>query len=458
MSFAWSFPSPCFGWLYSHVAVALAWLLQRTPLHHRQLRHWAEVLFHYRFRSRQIFGVTKDFFPNFPKVPRKVFCATFAYKFSPTKITFCWCDFQQRSSCVFMQTLSTIFWSKATLGAIFTRIFRDVAQMFSKSKLLRCACTPTSSTTPFHNSIISNFVVYQDRLEINSLQLFEHLENSEWFSMISVIIFAVNIVDEQKQSQYVTIFLFFISFRCPQLFYCSPSAPDFCGGQGARTMFMCLAICTTCACHLVIFISEETSLFEDGVFVRCSKGCCGGTLGCQHHFPFYVWYFQLIFTKRQASAQLCLIIWIRHSLLASKLKTLSWLESFNIRPHIHSPTFVPAFPLGKVALAAVLGEPEIPHNQQQSHIVLLAPHQDKKSKVGDVVTPPGRWTTSEPLSRACNCRPGVENQRPAWTFDRAHIRIFFTQIRVQNRINMKLRDKQVLKIVCHKKPVSLVVR
>ena len=27
---------------------------------------------------------------------------------------------------------------------------------------------------------------------------------------------------------------------------------------GAPTMFMYLAICTTCACHLVIFISEES--------------------------------------------------------------------------------------------------------------------------------------------------------------------------------------------------------
>jgi len=30
------------------------------------------------------------------------------------------------------------------------------------------------------------------------------------------------------------------------------------------TMFMCLAICMVCACHLVIFISEE-SLFVDAI-------------------------------------------------------------------------------------------------------------------------------------------------------------------------------------------------
>jgi len=41
-------------------------------------------------------------------------------------------------------------------------------------------------------------------------------------SVISVIIFAVNIVDEQKQTHLVTIILCFFSFHCPQLFYCSP--------------------------------------------------------------------------------------------------------------------------------------------------------------------------------------------------------------------------------------------
>jgi len=45
-----------------------------------------EEHFYHRFRNRQIFGVAKDFCPNFPKLPRKGFCATFAYKFSPTKI------------------------------------------------------------------------------------------------------------------------------------------------------------------------------------------------------------------------------------------------------------------------------------------------------------------------------------------------------------------------------------
>jgi len=43
-------------------------------------------------------------------------------------------------------------------------------------------------------------MVYQDRLETNLLQLFGHPENSECLPIISIIIFGVNIVDEQKQT------------------------------------------------------------------------------------------------------------------------------------------------------------------------------------------------------------------------------------------------------------------
>jgi len=43
-------------------------------------------------------------------------------------------------------------------------------------------------------------MVYQDRLEINLLQLFGHPDNSQRFSIISVIIFEVNIAAEHKQA------------------------------------------------------------------------------------------------------------------------------------------------------------------------------------------------------------------------------------------------------------------
>ena len=55
-----------------------------------------------------------------------------------------WCDLQKRSSCDFLQTLGAIFLSPARLGVIST-IFRDVSQIFSKSKLLGVSLTPTSN-------------------------------------------------------------------------------------------------------------------------------------------------------------------------------------------------------------------------------------------------------------------------------------------------------------------------
>jgi len=42
-------------------------------------------------------------------------------------------------------------------------------------------------------------MVYQDRIETTLLQLFVQHENSEWLSIISVVIFKVNIVAEQEQ-------------------------------------------------------------------------------------------------------------------------------------------------------------------------------------------------------------------------------------------------------------------
>jgi len=39
----------------------------------------------------------------------------------------------------------------------------------------------TGAEAPFHNSIIGNFMVYQDRVEVNLLQLFAHPENTECF-------------------------------------------------------------------------------------------------------------------------------------------------------------------------------------------------------------------------------------------------------------------------------------
>jgi len=42
-------------------------------------------------------------------------------------------------------------------------------------------------------------------------------------------------------------------------------------------------------------------------------------------------------------------------------------------------------------------------------------------------------------------RSGVENLWPIWKLVMAHVRILITQVRVQNRVKMKLPDKQVLR-------------
>jgi len=62
----------------------------------------------------------------------------------------------------------------------------------------RCMTGATQMEVPFYKSIVVDFMVYQDRIETNLLQLVAHLETSEWFSIIAGIIFEVNIVAEQK--------------------------------------------------------------------------------------------------------------------------------------------------------------------------------------------------------------------------------------------------------------------
>ena len=51
------------------------------------------------------------------------------------------------------------------------------------------------------------------------------------------MIFEVNIVEEQKQAQLATIFLLFLSFHCPQLFYCPPP----CSTASPASIFVFLA-------------------------------------------------------------------------------------------------------------------------------------------------------------------------------------------------------------------------
>ena len=61
----------------------------------------------------------------------------------------------------------------------------------------------------FQKRITGNLMVYQDRLEAYLLLIFAHQQISEWFSVISAIIFEVNIVAKKKQALLVVIFLLF---------------------------------------------------------------------------------------------------------------------------------------------------------------------------------------------------------------------------------------------------------
>jgi len=80
------------------------------PLSFKKGSTKVEVHFRHRCKSRQIFGVRRVFVRISPNSP-KGFCVTFAYKFSPRNIktSFC-CNLQKRSSCVFLQILSVIFY------------------------------------------------------------------------------------------------------------------------------------------------------------------------------------------------------------------------------------------------------------------------------------------------------------------------------------------------------------
>ena len=64
--------------------------------------------------------------------------------------------------------------------------------------------------------LLGNFIVYQDRIERNPLQIFAHAENSEICFIISVIIFKVSIVAEPKQAYLYRFFCFFM-FPLPSI-------------------------------------------------------------------------------------------------------------------------------------------------------------------------------------------------------------------------------------------------
>ena len=61
----------------------------------------------------------------------------------------------------------------------------------------------------FHHSIVDNFMVYQDRIETNLLQLFAQQENSEWFSIISVIILSSTLLLNRNKNNRNDLLVFY---------------------------------------------------------------------------------------------------------------------------------------------------------------------------------------------------------------------------------------------------------
>ena len=57
----------------------------------------------------------------------------------------------------FFASLGLHFWSQTMLGAIFIQIFRVLSRFLGNRNFCGCACTPTSNTAAFHNSITGNF-------------------------------------------------------------------------------------------------------------------------------------------------------------------------------------------------------------------------------------------------------------------------------------------------------------
>ena len=144
----------------------------------------------------------------------------------------------------------------------------------SRDARKRKARGATGVEVRFHNSITGNFMIYQDRLKTNLLQVFAHTENYVWLSTIPVIIFEVNIVAEQRQALLVTVFCFFISFYCPQLLLPPPyptAAPASLGvREGANNVVCCCVSAITCVCQssknfVVTWVTgNQRSCFLDG--------------------------------------------------------------------------------------------------------------------------------------------------------------------------------------------------
>jgi len=98
-------------------------------------------------------------------------------------------------------------------------------------------------------------------------------------------------------------------------------------------------------------------------------------------------------------------------------------DSFKTSFASNSFIFVPTYPLERVAGAASLGGLEIPHDQQQSQIVLFIPHQDG-TKQGWRCSH-STWSLGDQWVAASRVRPCVQNVQRKIGFKCVNANIFF---------------------------------
>jgi len=152
------------------------------------------------FRSWQIFA--KDFFSNFPKLSGNVFCATFASKFSPIKISKTFFDVTSKIGLhVFFCKPWAPFFEVKQRRAPILRGFSGMLPRFSADQnFWGCTCTPCSNTTVFISvsQVTSQFIKIDLKHSHCSFSSTQKVQND--FLKFSVIVFEVNIVDVQKQT------------------------------------------------------------------------------------------------------------------------------------------------------------------------------------------------------------------------------------------------------------------
>jgi len=120
--------------------------------------------------SRQIFGDAKDFCPNFSKLHCKVFVQLLSTNsLSQRSLRPFWYDLQKDLHVFFCKPWAPFFEVKQCWAPFLCGFSGMLPRFSANHNFWGCDCTPftfTSNITAFHKSIVGNFVVYQDPLEI----------------------------------------------------------------------------------------------------------------------------------------------------------------------------------------------------------------------------------------------------------------------------------------------------